>query len=441
MSKLVDTFKETADNIAFLDRGKGINAPDVQSAIEKVYGEINRTTPTLDIVSVKDFGAVGDGVTDDTEAISNAKTYAQQNNKTLYFPPGRYKVDPSLNILYTPFKASNGVMIIEGENRYDVSNSVLGFFTIGASFDPDGRSYLSLYNAKDGKRIMRIADGVSPGDSHVIHLPLDVRRDSHALIASPETEGGSTDIVFRTHAYSDVFYIAANTAYGNEDLVILFDTLPANPDGSKKERYAFDGAIHIPGNTTNRPIRFPALDVLFERGIRVHLRNEARRNIQMYIQPDPSGEFISFKETFDDKEFARLTRKGFYVGNTLFTTWGEGDEPPVGNNILLSNNIMTGGKDRVDANTSISRKIATSFATGEIRVKANPSGGDPRVYYAHFYWKRGDANPTIKEIFNTLVPEISVDLTVSNDNLFLNFAYTQGWGAYTLFDWNLSYTA
>lgn len=88
--KLIDTFKQTADQIAFLDRGYGIGKPDVQSAIEKVYSKINRTSPTLEIVSVKDFGAVGDGVTDDTNAIQNAVEYCRINKKLLFLPAGEY---------------------------------------------------------------------------------------------------------------------------------------------------------------------------------------------------------------------------------------------------------------------------------------------------------------------------------------------------------------
>ena len=47
-----------------------------------------------ELVSVKDFGAVGDGVTNDTTAITAAITAA--NGKTLYFPSGTYLTDPQV---------------------------------------------------------------------------------------------------------------------------------------------------------------------------------------------------------------------------------------------------------------------------------------------------------------------------------------------------------
>ncbi|GAA5075424.1 glycosyl hydrolase family 28-related protein [Lysobacter panacisoli] len=74
-----------ADAIAFLQDGSGAVVRSIQSRL-------------LDTVSVKDFGAEGDGVTDDTLAITNALDFCNTGNaRTLFFPPGTYCI--STNIL------------------------------------------------------------------------------------------------------------------------------------------------------------------------------------------------------------------------------------------------------------------------------------------------------------------------------------------------------
>ena len=52
------------------------------------------------IKSVKDFGAVGDGTTDDTTAVRTALN----SGGTIYFPSGRYRITSSLNIDNQGFK-------------------------------------------------------------------------------------------------------------------------------------------------------------------------------------------------------------------------------------------------------------------------------------------------------------------------------------------------
>ena len=46
-------------------------------------------------VNVLDYGATGNGVTDDTAAIQAAIDYASANSKTVYFPAGTYKIVPA----------------------------------------------------------------------------------------------------------------------------------------------------------------------------------------------------------------------------------------------------------------------------------------------------------------------------------------------------------
>lgn len=74
--------------VGFLQAGTGAQPRTVQSKLR-------------DVVSVKDFGAVGDNVTDDTLAFQNAIDYANSvwvggsqlgGGITIYIPPGRYKL-------------------------------------------------------------------------------------------------------------------------------------------------------------------------------------------------------------------------------------------------------------------------------------------------------------------------------------------------------------
>jgi hypothetical protein len=62
-------------------------------------GAIQRTVENKlkDTVSVKDFGAVGDGVADDTAAIQAAIVRAEVNGDIVYFPPGTYLISSRLD--------------------------------------------------------------------------------------------------------------------------------------------------------------------------------------------------------------------------------------------------------------------------------------------------------------------------------------------------------
>lgn len=51
----------------------------------------------LRIVNARDYGAVGDGVTDDTESIQNALHYAEEQGLPLYIPAGNYLVSKTIS--------------------------------------------------------------------------------------------------------------------------------------------------------------------------------------------------------------------------------------------------------------------------------------------------------------------------------------------------------
>lgn len=69
--------------IGFLQSGTSAVSRTVQSKLR-------------DVISVKDFGAVGDGSANDTSAITAALTAAA--GKALYFPPGSYSINGALSV-------------------------------------------------------------------------------------------------------------------------------------------------------------------------------------------------------------------------------------------------------------------------------------------------------------------------------------------------------
>lgn len=100
----------SSDLVTFIQAGAGAQPRSVQSKLR-------------DVVSVKDFGAVGDGIADDTAAIQAAVTHAQQSGLSVYIPSGTYKVTSTI--------ASSGAPSIVGDGTKSVvfvsSNSITAF--------------------------------------------------------------------------------------------------------------------------------------------------------------------------------------------------------------------------------------------------------------------------------------------------------------------------
>lgn len=77
--KDVDPVSLSASGLTFLQSGAGAAGRSVQDKLREW-------------VSVKDFGATGDGTTDDTAAVQAAIDYAMANSRSVLVPPGDYSV-------------------------------------------------------------------------------------------------------------------------------------------------------------------------------------------------------------------------------------------------------------------------------------------------------------------------------------------------------------
>jgi len=128
------------------------------SQISYTQGSSNAVTRTVtnklqESVSVKDFGAVGDGTTDDTAAIQAARDYlySQTTPSILIFPAGIYKysVSPNWNI-------QNCQVISEGTVR-------LRYTGTGNAFIVTDTSGTGLYNQKFGRFIIEATSSAQNG--------------------------------------------------------------------------------------------------------------------------------------------------------------------------------------------------------------------------------------------------------------------------------------
>lgn len=79
-----------ASNITIADAGNYYSSGYVEGALQEVMARARQQ------VSVEDFGAVGDGVTDDTDAIQNCIDQAAIEGFTVHIPRGTYLVSSSL---------------------------------------------------------------------------------------------------------------------------------------------------------------------------------------------------------------------------------------------------------------------------------------------------------------------------------------------------------
>jgi hypothetical protein len=119
----------TAANAAAQRTAIGLDTTINQTITANGTGAIARSVDLKlkDVVSVKDFGAVGDGVTDDTAAIQ-AAVDANQSGMVL-FPAGEYKC--SATIILTDTNGHNFQGILSG------ANATITFTNAGASTDTD----------------------------------------------------------------------------------------------------------------------------------------------------------------------------------------------------------------------------------------------------------------------------------------------------------------
>lgn len=136
----------TSLQTALADTSSSANGAALVGFLPALSGAVGRLLPSklLDFVSVKDFGAKGDGSTDDTAAFQAAINYCQSNLKTLYIPGNNssqyYKLTSTLNVT-APLK-------IQGDGSSQVTLITSGLSVGQFALNIDGTAYGTFGNAE-----------------------------------------------------------------------------------------------------------------------------------------------------------------------------------------------------------------------------------------------------------------------------------------------------
>lgn len=117
-------------------------APVIPCVIIHVKQMISQS---LGIVNVKDFGAVGDGVTDDTNAMQEAFSVAEEKSETCIIPAGNYKLRSGIEI------TAKSTLRIIGDVKFifSISDDLISGIIIRGVSDAEIRNR-SIINACDG---------------------------------------------------------------------------------------------------------------------------------------------------------------------------------------------------------------------------------------------------------------------------------------------------
>ena len=125
--------------------------------------------------TVKDFGAVGDGVTDDTNAINRAlyQLYCIDNNtqtrRSLFFPAGTYRITDTIYIpaYATLYGEGADSSIIQLDNLNDSSNKPVAQTVTSLTVAIDGISYTPVNNATQNITIQNLGFSNLNQEQHV----------------------------------------------------------------------------------------------------------------------------------------------------------------------------------------------------------------------------------------------------------------------------------
>jgi hypothetical protein len=161
-------------------------------------------------VSVKDFGAVGNGTTDDSVAIQNAIKYVCTNKLSLYFPKATYAIGTTLLIPQNndpTFVGANPIVTIDGGDSTfkmlsDITLFESAYYNAGVLTSNFGTAYDTY---PSGNIVLQNFTVISPTGSQLVQPVLKIQDWHYGCLIRNIRSGVNQQMMFSANNFSTMF--------------------------------------------------------------------------------------------------------------------------------------------------------------------------------------------------------------------------------------------
>ena len=272
-----------------------------------------------DVLNVKDYGAVGNGTTNDTTAIQNTINALPDTGGVVVFPPGKYLLGSSLTLTQA---ANQNAVILQG-----LAGNAIGLDNYGARLfraDGDTDPYITITNA----RSIQIKDLAFIGGTF---------NNGSGTGVKPNGTEGAIDVTANAgcqeHVYENLYFngitqcislkglsssIIRNCKFrqvpegsANDTIIRLTENGSEPMDQMRIENCILDGSPNATSSSRNNTVRGITIDLTVST---VFITNTSviRANYGYFVNSTWDGNFIYFQNA----EAERSEEDGFSLNGT-----------------------------------------------------------------------------------------------------------------------------
>lgn len=241
----------------------------------------------VDMVSVKSYGATGDGSTDDTAAIQSACDDAQSSAVPCYFPAGMYRIT-------SPIVFSGGGNVVKGDGPLSIvyTTNNISMFRLSTSADSYNNSFmgLQLIGGVSGVRTSNVGIEIGSGGgaswiSNNIFEDLTFAGVYYGIKVTKANSGVLGELRFNWNRFVNIQ--TSNYGLNNTDYAIRFD----NGSGTGNIFANMNLVVGQYGLYFNGGVGHNVGDIVITG---IHVGNSGGGAATgVYVTPPPAGEYRS----------------------------------------------------------------------------------------------------------------------------------------------------